>query len=383
MTRFPDDFEARMALLQEAHSLQKTPLYDRHVALGGKMVDFAGWLMPVYYTGIIAEHLWTRKSCGVFDVSHLGEIQVKGPGALDFLQYRLTNDLNKINDGQILYNLLCDEGGFALDDVLAYRSGAEDFYLIVNAANIGRDYEALSRYAPASVSLVDRSDSTACVAIQGPRSEGILERLFGFRLEGLRYYHFGKETLAGRPVWISRSGYTGEDGFEIFSEPAAVGQIWDKLIGEGRSLGTLPAGLGARNTLRLEAGNALYGSDMDRATTPLEAGLGWAVSFDKGRFVGRDGLLKQKEHGPRRRLVGFKMLDKPIAREGYPIFKAGRKIGVVTSGSYGPSAGYNIGLGFVEAQSAVRGTGIEIEVHGRSVRAEIAKLPFVPSQHKK
>src|SRR3989338_9175094 len=283
-----------MTLLQETDSLKKTPLYDRHVALGGKMVDFAGWLMPVYYSGIIAEHLWTRKSCGVFDVSHLGEIQVKSSGAFDFLQHRLTNNLNKIGDGQILYNLLRDEEGFALDDVLAYRSGAEDYYLIVNAANIGRDYEALSRYAPASVSLIDRSDSIACVAIQGPQSEGILERLFGFRLKDLRYYYFREEKFSGHPIWISRSGYTGEDGFEIFSEPALAGEIWDKLIGEGRSLGTLPAGLGARNTLRLEAGNALYGSDMDRTTTPLEAGLGWAVSFDKGGFVGRDGLLKQK-----------------------------------------------------------------------------------------
>ncbi len=369
--------------MQEANSLKKTPLYDRHVALGGKMVDFAGWLMPVYYSGIIAEHQWTRKSCGIFDVSHLGEVQVKGPGAFEFLQHRLTNDLNKIADGQILYNLLCDEGGFALDDVLAYRSAREDYYLIVNAANIERDLDALSRYAPDSVSLADRSDSTACVAVQGPLAEGILERLFNFRLKELRYYYFKEENFAGSPVWVSRSGYTGEDGFEIFSEPTLVGQIWDKLIDEGRSLGALPAGLGARNTLRLEAGNALYGSDMDKTTTPLEAGLGWAVAFDKGRFVGRDGLLKQKENGPKRRLVGFKMLDKPIAREGYPIFKEGRKVGVVTSGSYGPTVGCNIGLGFVETASAARGMILDIEVHGRPVKAEIVKLPFVPSQHKK
>ena len=371
-----------MTPLQSTAALKKTPLYDRHVALNAKMVDFAGWLMPIYYTGIIGEHQWTRQSCSVFDVSHLGELHVKGPGAFEFLQRRLTNDLNKLRDGKILYNLLCDEKGFVLDDLLVYQNEKDDYYIIVNAANIEPDFEAFKKYQPASVKLENNSDQTACVAIQGPRSEVILEKLFNFRLKELGYYSFKEGKVNGQPVWISRSGYTGEDGFEIFSNSALVLPIWDRLIQEGKKEGILPAGLGARNTLRLEAGNALYGNDVDTATTPLEAGLVWAVSFSKGDFVGRESLLKQKENGIQRRLVGFKMLDKPIAREHYLIFKSGKKIGVVTSGSFGPSAGCNIGLGYVEVGFEKPGTPIEIEIHGKLVKAEIVKLPFVASKHK-
>ncbi len=370
-------------LLQETDSLKKTPLYDRHVALNGKMVNFAGWLMPVYYSGIIAEHQWTRKSCSIFDVSHLGEIHVKGPGAFQFLQHRLTNDLNKLKNGKILYNLLLNEKGFVLDDLLVYQNDAEDFYIIVNAANIEQDYEALAKYAPFSVILKNQSYEMACVAIQGPASEAVLEKLFGFHLKELGYYSFIEDKWEGSPVWISRSGYTGEDGFEIFSNNALILPIWDRLIQNGKQEGILPAGLGARNTLRLEAGNALYGNDMDAGTTPLEAGLGWAVSFNKGDFVGRESLLKQKENGIQKRLVGFKMLDKPIAREHYPIMQSGKKIGMVTSGSFGPSVGCNIGLGYVEKSAAAPDTVIEIEIHGKLIKAEVVKLPFIASKHKK
>ena len=372
-----------MTLLQETDSLKKTPLYGRHVALNAKMVNFAGWLMPVYYTGIIAEHHWTRGSCSVFDVSHLGEIRVKGPGAFQFLQHRLTNDLNKLKNGKILYNLLCDEKGFVLDDLLVYQHGTDDYYIIVNAANIERDTQAFAKYAPSLVTLKDQSDETACVAIQGPKSEAILEKLFAFKLKDLGYYSFREESFEGQPVWISRSGYTGEDGFEIFSNNTLILPIWDKLAQEGKKEGVLPAGLGARNTLRLEAGNALYGNDVDATTTPLEAGLAWAVSFTKGDFVGRESLLKHKENGIQKRLVGFRMLDKPIAREHYPVMKLGKKIGVVTSGSFGPSVGCNIGLGYVEKSAAAPGTSIEIEIHGKSVKAEVVKLPFVTSKHRK
>ena len=369
--------------MQETNSLKKTPLYDRHVALQGKIVDFSGWALPVYYTGIIAEHQWTRQSCSVFDVSHLGEIHVSGPGAFQFLQYRLTNDLNKLKDGKIIYSLLCDEKGFTLDDILIYQEKADDYYVIVNAGNIARDYEALVKYAPASVSVKNHSDETACIAIQGPKSEAILEKLFGFNLKDLGYYFFKEEKFSNEPVWVSRSGYTGEDGFEIFSPNELAAPIWDKLIEAGKKEGVLPAGLGARNTLRLEAGNVLYGNDLDTSTTPLEGGLGWAVSFTKGGFVGRDGLLKERENGPRRKLVGFKMLDKPIAREHYSIFKDTRKIGVVTSGSFGPSAGCNIGLGYVEKGFELPGTPIQIEVHGRRVPAEVVKTPFIELKHKR
>ncbi len=372
-----------MTVLQEINSLKKTPLYDRHVRLNAKMVDFGGWSMPVYYSGIISEHQWTRQSCSVFDVSHLGEIHVKDSGAFQFLQYRLTNDLKKLRDGKILYSLLCDEKGFALDDILIYQNKLDDYYLIVNAAGIARDYEALKKYAPEDVVLDNLSDKMACVAVQGPKSEAVLEKLFGFELKSLPYYFFKEQKFMDEPVWVSRSGYTGEDGFEIFSSNELAGPIWDRLVEKGKAQGVLPAGLGARNTLRLEAGNVLYGNDLDERTTPLEAGLSWAVSFDKGGFVGRDMLLKQKESGLRKRLVGFKVLDKPIAREHYSIFKGGRKIGVVTSGSFGPTAGCNIGLGYVEKGNELPGTQIEIKIHGRFVKAEVVKLPFIPLRHKR
>lgn len=372
-----------MTVLQETDSLKKTPLYDRHVALQGKIVNFGGWALPVYYTSILAEHNATRESCSFFDVSHLGEIRVQGAGAFDFLQARLTNDLGKLSDGRILYNLLCDERGGLLDDILVYQENRQDYYLIVNAANIASDLEALKRYAPDSVTLTDKSDQTACVAVQGPKAEAILEKLFGFSLKEMDYYTFKTENFKDAPVWISRSGYTGEDGFEIFSSNEQALPIWDRLIGEGKALGAMPAGLGARNTLRLEAGNALYGNDIDQTTSPIEAGLNFAVALSKGGFVGRDCLLEQKEHGVGRKLSGFKMLDKAIAREHYAVFKDGKKIGMVTSGSYAPTVKGNIGLAYISKGNEKPGTPIEIEIHGRLVPAEIVQRPFVALKHKK
>ncbi|HXV18446.1 MAG TPA: glycine cleavage system aminomethyltransferase GcvT, partial [Candidatus Omnitrophota bacterium] len=365
-------------------TLKKTPLYDRHVALGGKMVNFSGWAMPVYYSGIIAEHQWTRESCSVFDVSHLGEFRVKGPKAFQFLQYRLTNDLQKLENGKIIYSILCDEKGLALDDILIYQNNPEDFYLIVNAGSIERDWDALKKYAPDDLDMQNQSDQMACVAIQGPKSEGILEKLFGFKLQDLGYYRFKEEKLEGRPVWVSRSGYTGEDGFEIFSSNDLATPIWDRLIKEGKALGVLPAGLGARNTLRLEAGNILYGNDLDMTTTPVEAGLLFAIAFNKpGGFVGRDILSLQKAEGTRRKLVGFKMLEKSIARDHYPILKNGRKVGSVTSGSFAPTVGANIGMGYVDKGQETVGNTLEIEIHGRLAKAEVVKLPFIPLRHKR
>ena len=372
-----------MTILQENISLKKTPLYGRHVTLGGKMVNFSGWALPVYYSGIIAEHRWVRQSCGVFDVSHLGEIRVKGPGASPFLQHRLTNDMARLQNGRILYSLLCDERGFTLDDILIYQARPDDFYLVVNAANAEADWEELAKYAPDSVTLVNDSDRMACIAVQGPKSEEALETLFGFELKSLAYYSFKEESFTGGAVWISRSGYTGEDGFEIFSDHSLSLAVWDKLADAGQKKGILPAGLGARNTLRLEAGNALYGNDLDRRTTPLEAGLEWAVALGKGRFVGRDALVRQKEAGLARRLVGFKVLDRAVAREHYPIFKENKRVGTVTSGSYGPTVDCNIGLGYVEKGHDQPGHLIEIEIHGHRVTAEIVRLPFVEPRHKR
>ena len=373
-----------MSALAEIDILKKTPLFDEHVRLGGKMVGFGGWSLPVYYSSILAEHQWTRQSCSLFDVSHLGEIRVQGKGAFDFLQYRLTNDLRKLNQGHILYNLLCDQKGGILDDILVYCENSEDFYLIVNAAHIQADFQALSAAAPASVILTDQSDHTACLAVQGPKSEAVLEKFLGFSLKNMVYYTFREESFSGNPVWVSRTGYTGEDGFEIFSSNELSIKLWQKILSEGKPLGILPAGLGARNTLRLEAGNLLCGSDMDETTTPLEAGLGFAVSFDKeGGFFGREELLRQKNEGTSRKIIAFKMLDKSIAREHYPVFKNKQKIGVVTSGSFAPTAGANIGLGYVSKGFETPGTEIEIEIHGRLAKAEVVRRPFIPLKHKK
>lgn len=371
-----------MSTTLETEALKKTPLYERHLSLRGKIIDFGGWALPVYYSGIIAEHRWVRRSSGFFDVSHLGEIRVKGPGAFGFLQNRLTNDMAQLQNGRMLYSLLCDERGFTLDDILVYQERPDDFYLIVNAANSGTDWDELAKYAPDSVALTNDSDRMACVAVQGPKSEENLERLFGFELKSLAYYSFKEQAFLNGAVWISRSGYTGEDGFEIFSDHSLCLPIWDKLTDAGQKEGILPAGLGARNTLRLEAGNALYGNELDRGTTPLEAGLQWAVALGKGRFVGRDALIRQKEAGVTRRLVGFKVLDKAVAREHYSIFKENKRIGAVTSGSYGPTVDCNIGLGYVEKGHDRPGDLIEIEIHDRRVKAEVVKLPFVGKKHK-
>ena len=365
-------------MITQESSLKKTPLYDRHLQLNARMAGFAGWLMPVYYSGIVGEHLAVRRGCGLFDVSHLGELRVHGKGSFAFLQSRLTNDLACLSDGGIQYHLLCTEKGFTIDDVLVYRASADDYTLIVNAANGDRDLEALRRYAPDRLTLDDHSELSAAVAVQGPDSEALLERLFGFRLKALGYYHFKEEAVDGSRVWVSRSGYTGEDGFEIFAAPAQIGNVWDRL----KASGVMPCGLGARDTLRLEAGNGLYGNELDDTTTPLEAGLGWAVSFTKGGFVGQDALIRQKEAGPRRRLAAFRMTGRAIARKGHPVFREDRRIGAVTSGSFGPSVGAGIGLAYLDKGFETVGNGIEIEVHGHREAASIVKRPFVEVKHK-
>jgi len=371
-----------MSQLEEMTTLKKTALYDRHIALGGKIVDFSGWGLPVYYTSILAEHQWTRASCSFFDVSHLGEIRVSGKGALSFLQSRLTSDISRALPGKIVYAILADEQGRALDDVLVYGT-PHDYYVIVNAANIERDFKEFKKYAPEGVDVENLSDNMACVAVQGPKSQDILEKLFGFKLSGMGYYTHIEEKFKGESVWISRSGYTGEDGFEIFSKNEAAGPIWDRLAKEGKAMGALPAGLGARNTLRLEAGNPLYGHELDEKTTPLDAGMKFVVNFQKGDFVGRSALLAQKEQGTKKALVGFKMRDRSIPRDGYPVFYNGKSVGSVTSGSFAPTVASGIGMAFVSPSALPVGTNIQIEIHGRLADAEIVQRPFVQLKHRK
>lgn len=372
-----------MTALAEVENLKKTPLYDEHVRLGGKMAGFGGWALPIYYSSILSEHQAVRENCGFFDVSHLGEIRVTGKGAFDFLQQRLTNDLSRLEPGRMQYHLLLNEDGGILDDVLVCCESREDYYVIVNAATSDSDFAVLQASSPQGLSLTNASEFMACVAVQGPKAEEVLERIFGFSLKSLAYYAFKEESFAGKPVWVTRSGYTGEDGFELFSENALVPALWNKLVSDGKPLGAVPAGLGARNTLRLEAGNLLYGSDMDASTTPLEAGLTFAVAMEKGGFTGREALVRQKAESLGRKLVAFKMIDKSIARDHYPIFQGEKNVGMVTSGSFGPTCAANIGLAYVSSALTAPGTQLEIEIHGRRARAEVVKRPFVPTRHKK
>ncbi len=372
-----------MTLLEEAPDLKKTPLYDRHLALQGKMVEFGGWNLPVYYTSILSEHQWTRSSCSFFDVSHLGEIRVTGKGAFDYLQHRFPNDIRRALPGKIVYGVLCDPRGHALDDVLIYGGATGEYFLIVNAANIEKDMKLFRADASPSVEIVDLSDRMACIAVQGPKSESVLETLFGFRLNGMPYYSHKQERALGENVWISRTGYTGEDGFEIFSASDHIAAVWDHLVSKGKAEGALPAGLGARNTLRLEAGNVLYGHELDEETTPLEAGLSFSVDFKKTDFIGRESLLAQKKNGVKKNLIGFEMRDRSVPREKYPVRSEGKKIGYVTSGSFAPTVGRPIGMAFVESGKAALGARIQIEIHGRMAEAEVVRRPFIKLRHKK
>jgi aminomethyltransferase len=308
---------------------------------------------------------------------------VAGKGSLEFLQQRFPNDIRRATPGSIVYGVLCDEQGFALDDILIYGAPNDEYFLIVNAANVDKDINALRARASGSVEIVDLSHRMACVAVQGPRSEHVLEQLFGFALKSMPYYTHKTEQFRGQSVWVSRTGYTGEDGFEIFSSNEMIGAIWDRLLIDGRAQGALPAGLGARNTLRLEAGNVLYGHELDDRTTPLEAGLSFAVDFKKGSFMGREALWAQKVNGVKKKLIGFKMKDRSVPRENYPIAKDGMRIGRVTSGSYAPTVGVGIGMGFVEAGAATLGDLVQIEIHGRMAEAEVVRRPFIELKHRK
>lgn len=369
-----------MLAVSQTH-LKHTALYDRHVALGGKMVDFAGFHLPIYYASIMKEHLNVREKAGLFDVSHLGEIRIAGSEALSFLERMVPTDLGPLDDGQILYSIVLNEKGGIQDDILIYRETSERFYLVVNAANIEKIFEHLKTHAPKGLEISNESDACSCIAIQGPQAENLCAKIFDRSLMDLKYYHF--RTLPGHDekVWVSRSGYTGEDGFEFFADNERIVKLWDLIIKEGQSLGLVPCGLGARNTLRLEVGNGLYGADFDETTSPFEVRLGWLVTSQKD-FIGKEAVLKIKEAGPKRRLVGFLMKDKAVARDGYGVFKNDRQIGKVTSGSFSPSLKANLGLALLEKEDAKVGSLIQIEVHQRKVAAEIVKLPFLSTHHK-
>jgi aminomethyltransferase len=361
--------------------MKVTPLNQLHKELGARMVEFGGWEMPVQYAGVIEEHLAVRGSAGLFDVSHMGEIEVIGDNALGFLQYLTTNDVARLVDGQVQYSALCYPDGGVVDDVTLYRSDARHFMFCVNAANTDKDFawmqKVLAESGMQGVTLRNVSDDYAQIALQGPKSDQILAALTDVPLDKISYYHFDKGDVAGVPTLISRTGYTGSGGFELYLRPEAAEKVWRGLTAVGAPLGLVPVGLGARDTLRLEKGYALYGHELSPEISPLEAGLGWIVKLDKGDFVGRDALLSQKSNGVPRRWVGLKMIDRGIPREGYPVFSGERQIGVVTSGTMSPTLKIGIGLALVETACAVLDGEVEVGVRNRRLRAGMVRTPFV------
>jgi len=364
--------------LESATGMRKTPLNATHRASGAKMVPFGGWDMPVEYSGLISEHMAVRKAAGLFDVSHMGEFEVEGPGALAFLQRTTANNVAKLVDGQAQYSAFPLANGAPLDDVIVYRRAADRYLLVVNAGNIEKDFRWLQEQGPQDVRLENKSDAYALLALQGPRAAEILRALTTFDLSGLKYYHFAEAEVDSYPVTVSRTGYTGEDGFEIFVSPQLVEAFWKRLLEAGREKGLVPVGLGARDTLRLEARLCLHGQDMDETTSLVEAGLGWMVSLDeaKGDFPGRAVLAEQKKNGPPRKLVGFEMTGRGIARHGYPVLIHDERVGEVTSGTYAPFLQKNIGLCYVPAARAAVGTELAIDIRERKVPARVVPTPF-------
>lgn len=360
--------------------LKKTPLNSAHRALGAKMVDFGGWDMPVQYpAGILAEHEAVRTKAGLFDVSHMGEFRVTGKDALKYLQYLTPNDVSELKVGQVHYTAFLYESGTFVDDLLIYKEADGEYLLVVNAGNSDKDFQwALKQAGGFEVRVTNESPLTAQVALQGPLSEKILQPLTDIPLAGMGYYHFNHGHVVGIPALVSRTGYTGEDGFEIYVAPEAAEPIWHAVMDGGKPQGLLPAGLGARNTLRLECKMALYGHEIDDTTNALEAGLGWIVKMDKeGDFIGRQALAEAKVAGLKRKLVGFRTTEKrDIPRDGMSVVQDGQRIGYVTSGGPCATVGANIGLAYVPSGMGKIGGRILIDIRGREVPAEIIPTPF-------
>jgi len=363
--------------------LKRTPLFDVHVKAGARMMPFGGWEMPVQYASIVEEHRAVRRAVGLFDVSHMGEFRVEGPAALAAVQRLTTNDAAALEVGQVQYALLCQPDGGIVDDLTLYRLAPDRFMLTVNAANIAKDWRWVTEHDAAGAGWADVSAETALIAVQGPRAEALVGRLADADVAAIGYYRFASGRVADAPTLISRTGYTGEDGFELYLPAERAEHVWSALTEAGRGDGVTPVGLGARDTLRLEMKYALYGNDIDETTNPIEAGLGWIVKPAKGDFLGRTEIEKVRAAGPRRRLVGLQMADRSIARHGYRVLQDGREVGVVTSGSYGPSVDRSIALAYVEAPLAPVGTELHVEIRGQGRPARVVKTPFHPPRVKK
>lgn len=355
----------------------KTPFYEQHVAAGGKMVPFAGFLMPVQYTGIIEEHRHVRSKVGLFDVSHMGEIEVRGPEALKFLSYVTVNDPAALEVGQVQYSAMCYPDAGIVDDLLVYRF-PDHYFLVVNASNLDKDYAWLQEQAKGfDITLKNTSPEVAQLALQGPQADPLLQKICNLKLSDMKFYWFKVGKVDGVEMIVSRTGYTGEDGFELYFDKKYAGQIWEALFKAGKEFDLRPIGLGARDSLRLEMKYCLYGNDIDKTTSPLEAGLGWITKLKKeGDFIAKDVLLKQKAEGLKRKLVGFEVEGNAFPRQHYKVFKDGSQVGEVASGVFSPSVSKGIGTAYVPSEFAKTGTDLQVEIRGKMIPAKVAETPF-------
>lgn len=364
--------------------MKTTPLYEKHLELNGKIIDFGGWALPVEYSGILSEHEAVRTKAGLFDVSHMGEITVKGKDAEKYLQMIVTNDVSVLANNQIAYTTMCYPDGGVVDDLLVYKNSNEDYLLVVNASNTDKDFEWLEGHVSGNVEVKNVSSAYAQLAIQGPQAQTILQKLVKDDLNELEFYHFKNNMgVGGISVMVSRTGYTGEDGFELYFASSDGPKMWDMLLEAGKDEGIVPAGLGARDTLRFEAVLPLYGQEIDKDITPLEAGLGFCVKFTKNDFIGKDALANQKADGLKRKTAGFEMVERGIPRSHYDVYADGKKIGYVTTGSFSPTLKKNIGLALIDAEYAKEGTEIEISIRNKSIKAKVIKKPFYTKKYKK
>jgi aminomethyltransferase len=359
-------------------NLKPTAFYDIHKRLGAKIVEFGGWEMPVQYAGIIEEHKRVREFVGLFDVSHMGEVEVWGGDALDFVQKVTVNDASKLFEGRVQYSAMCYDHGGIVDDLLVYHMG-DHYMLVINAANIPKDLDWLHKHVSGDVKLKNRTDDISLLAIQGPKSLATLQKLTRADLSAIEYYHFVRDKVSGVDMIISRTGYTGELGFELYfpSDPATGEKLWNAVMEAGKEFTIGPVGLGARDTLRLEMGFCLYGHEIDQTTNPLEAGLGWITKLEKGDFIGSAAIKSAKQQGLKRKLVGFTLGDKAYPRQGYPIHSNGSAIGVVTSGMFSPILDKSVGMGYVAVEHAKVGTPIGIQIRNKEVPATVASIPFI------
>ena len=355
---------------------KRTPLYETHRALSARIIEFGGWDMPVQYSGILAEHQAVRTKAGLFDLSHMGEFEIQGPHALAVLQELVVTDVARIQLGQAQYSLMCYPDGGIVDDIIIYRRADDRFFICVNAANIDKDFAWMTQHNRAQATMINHSDEYALIAVQGPGASAIMQRLTQVNLTQIKRYWFATGDVAGVSALIARTGYTGEDGFELFVAATQAVNVWNACLEAGRNDGLLPIGLGARDTLRLEAAYMLYGNDIDAQTTPLEAGLQRLLKFDKAVFIGREALVQQQSAGIKKQFVGLRMDEPGIPRHGYLLWHEEQHVGVITSGTQSPTLGVGVALGYVPPTCAKVGTPLMVEIRGRRLKAQVVERPF-------